>query len=251
MPPAFFIARYAAALTGKKANPIFSGLLATARPLAAMPTLLPLPLRSHPGSPGYEFYLVAGTVLSDAVFSGGPGYFAPLGVNPKVRCYRTFRVRQEDGTEVELSADAYQVQLEEGHRVTLVVAGSGGYGHVIRFWNHDAPQYSGVVQSTLQLLARVPGDGCLDSFLLAVAAGKVVFVIISVLAGVVAGAAAGVPVLVLMIVRSLRKGARRRRKLEALRASVLEHLSRIGRELSLPTGDGKGAVSARTQYVDY
>jgi hypothetical protein len=196
--------------------------------------------------PGYEFCVVAGTVLSETVFSGGPGYYAPLGVNPKVRSYREFRVRQEDGTEVELSADANQVQLGEGQRVTLVVARStNGYGYVMRFWNHDAPQYSGVVQSTLHHLVYLPGDGCLESFLLAFAAGKAVFLIIGIPAGLVAGGVAGVSVLGIMIARSLRKRARRRRKLEALRASVLEHLSRIAQTLALPAGEGKDAAPAR------
>jgi hypothetical protein len=243
-------ARYAPVLTGRAANPIFPGLLAALPPSSAVPTSLPPPLRVHPRLPRSEFYFVAGTVVSDATFYSGPGHYTPAGVNRKVRHFRTFRVRQEDGTEVELSADAYQVQLKEGHRVTLVVAGQGfGYDYVVQFWNHDAPQYSCVVQSTLQVLTFVRGDGCLDSFILAVAAAKVAFIIPLVLGGVVAGAVVGVPVFAIMIARSLRQRARRQRKVEAFRASVLEHLSGIARTLELPADEGKDAV--RQRHLSY
>ncbi|HEV3050332.1 MAG TPA: hypothetical protein VGX50_08500, partial [Longimicrobium sp.] len=64
-----------------------------------------------------------------------------------------------------------------------------------------------------------------------------------ILGGVVAGGIVGVSVFGIMIARSLRQRARTRRKVEAFRASVLKHLSRIAGTLALPASEGKDAAA--------
>lgn len=208
-----------------------------------MPALLPLPLRSHPDLPGYEFYVVAGTVLAQAAHYREAGRYPPRGVPRKVNHWREFVVRQEDGTEVKLAADANQVQLQEGHRVTLVVAGAGhGYDCVMRLWNHDEPRYSGVVPSAVRTIAWVPeGNGCLGTFLLAVGGAKAFLFVVGLLLGWAAGGLAAGLFLVVFLTRSYKGRRRRLRRLKAKRDGLIEHLSLIGQALSLPPGGGEAA----------
>lgn len=206
--------------------------------------MLPTPLRIRPELPGYEFYAVAGTVLSDAVITS-PRSGPPQGVNQTVLRYHDLWVRQEDGTEVRLFADADQMQVREGHRVTLVVAQRADDArYVVRVWNHDAPHYSAVVESSLTSIAfDFPGQtSCTGLPGTAIVGAQLILAVIGSLLGLIAGFLAAGLFFAATIRLWFRRGERDRGVRLAREAALREHLSAITRALSLPAAGGGGGA---------
>ena len=207
--------------------------------------MLPTPLRTDPEFPGYEFHAVAGTVLSDTVIPRTHGAGPPPGVNPNALRYRELWVRQEDGTEVKLFADADQVQVREGHRLTLVVAERrDGARYVVRAWNHDAPHYGTLVESAIHSIAHdFPGQtGCLLWPVIGLAGARLIAAVAEPSMGRAGGILAASLFFIAVITFWFRRGARDRRRHEARKAALLNHLSAVARSLSLPAEDGGGSA---------
>lgn len=203
--------------------------------------MLPTTLRSNPRLPDYTFSVVAGTVLSETVIprTRGPG---PPSVGHTALHYREFWVRQEDGTEIKLFADADQVQLREGHRMTLVVAERhGGAPYVVQTWNHDAPHYSAVVESSLPLITfDFPGQtSCMGLPGTAIMGAQLILAFVGSLMGMGWGLLSGGLFFMAIIALWFRRGERDRQVRMTREAALREHLSAITRALSLPAaGDG-------------
>lgn len=169
----------------------------------------------------------------------------PKGVNQTVLRFRDLWVRQEDGTEARLFADADQTQVRTGHRVTLAVAqGADDARYVVRAWNHDAPHYSAVVESSVASIAfDFPGQtSCTGLPGTAIVGAQLILAVIGSLLGLIAGFLAGGLFFAAVIALWFRRGERDRRVRLAREAALREHLSAITRALSLPAPEGRGGA---------
>jgi hypothetical protein len=205
--------------------------------------MLPAPLSTHPRLPGYEFLVVAGTVLSEAVVPRTQGAGPPPGVNPNARRYREIWIGSEERGEVKLFADADQLELREGHRVTLVVAArADGARFVVQAWNHDAPQYGTVVESAVSAIGfDFPGQtGCMVLPAIAIVGAQLLWALAGYAWSRAAGALAAALFFAGVISLWLRRGDRDRRIRLAREAALRERLSAIAGALSLPPAGGAG-----------
>lgn len=198
--------------------------------------MLPTSLHADPRLPGYEFHVIAGTVLSATVLLS-PRSGPPAGVNQTALRYHDLWVRREDGAEVRLFADADQLQVREDHRVTLIVAArSDGTQYVVRAWNHDAPHYSAVVKSAVTSVAfGFPGQAsCFGLPITALLGAQLIGIVIGDSLGSAAGALTAILFFSGIIALWFRRGERDRQIRLAREAALLEHLAAITGALSLP-----------------